>query len=66
MIYGKTDELIKANTKKKLPLDNYSKDVWDIAMRYKKICMENLYTWRSMDKDLLEEAHRLKSNGSRR
>ena len=66
MIYGRTDELIKENMKKKLPWENYSEEVWNIAMRYKKICMENLYTWKNMDRDLLQEAHRIKSNGSRR
>ena len=35
---------------------NYSSKVWKIAQYHKKICMENLYSWKTMDEDLLEEA----------
>jgi|TARA_R110000822_G_C15336165_1_gene495309 hypothetical protein len=35
---------------------NYSTKVWKIAQYHKKICMENLYSWKTMDQDLLEEA----------
>tara|TARA_R110002051_G_scaffold314251_1_gene391124 strand:- start:8145 stop:8366 length:222 start_codon:yes stop_codon:yes gene_type:complete len=39
-----------------LPTKGNSSAVWKLAQRYKRICMENLYTWKTMDQDLLEEA----------
>ena len=38
-------------------------DIYKIAARWKKICFENMYTWRSMDQDIIEEARKL-VNGS--
>lgn len=60
MIYGKIDELIKENTKKILPRKHYTDAVWNLAQRYKGICMENLYTWRTMDEDIMKEARIIK------
>ena len=40
-----------------------SKDVYKLAFRWKKICFENMYTWRTMDQDIINEARKL-INGS--
>ena len=50
------DSLIANHVHKKLPTGKYSAAVWKLAQYHKKICMENLYSWKTMDEDLLEEA----------
>jgi hypothetical protein len=50
------DTSIASHVHKKLPTGNYSAAVWKLAQYHKKICMENLYTWKTMDEDLLEAA----------
>ena len=34
-------------------------DIYKIAERWKKLCLENMYTWRSMDQDIIEEARKM-------
>ena len=33
-----------------------SPDILKIAVRWKMICLENMYTWKSMDRDIIQEA----------
>ena len=54
-----TDESIARHFHNKLPTGKYSTAVWKLAQYHKKICMENLYTWKTMDYDLLEEAAKI-------
>tara|TARA_R110002012_G_scaffold52547_3_gene134904 strand:- start:2538 stop:2759 length:222 start_codon:yes stop_codon:yes gene_type:complete len=53
------DQSITRHFHNKLPTGDYSKAVWKLAQYHKKICMENLYTWKTMDCDLLEEAAKI-------
>ena len=50
------DSSIASQVHKKLPTGKYSAAVWKLAQYHKKICMENLYSWKTMDEDLLKEA----------
>ena len=31
-------------------------NVLKTAIRWKRICLENMYTWKSMDRDIIQEA----------
>ena len=37
----------------------YSEETIKLASHYKKICMENFYTWRNMDEQLCMEADKV-------
>ena len=50
------------STKRKLPQGKHSKEAYALALKYKKICLENKYTWKTMDEDLLIEADKLVKN----
>lgn len=59
---GEVDETITILKKRQLPQGNYSYEVYKTAARLKKICMENVYTWKTMDEDILEEAAKMVEN----
>tara|TARA_R100001230_G_C5647737_1_gene153161 strand:- start:695 stop:910 length:216 start_codon:yes stop_codon:yes gene_type:complete len=44
--------------KRKIVIYPHTKAVFSIAHRWKLICLENHYTWKSMDEDILAEATR--------
>jgi len=58
------DHVIPSYKKRQLPQGKYSDEVYRTAARLKKICMENLYTWKTMDEDILQEAAKMVSNAS--
>jgi len=43
------DHVIPSYRNRQLPQGNHSDEVYRTAARLKKICMENLYTWKTMD-----------------
>lgn len=59
------DQVIPSYKNRQLPQGNYSDEVYRTAARLKKICMENLYTWKTMDEDILEEAAKMVKNAPR-
>ena len=59
---GEVDETITVLKKRQLPQGKYSYEVYKTAARFKKICMENVYTWKTMDEDILEEAAKMVEN----
>ena len=36
--------------------ENITPEVFQLALRWKRICMENMYMWKTMDKDIIKEA----------
>lgn len=36
--------------------NNLTPDVFKLALRWKRLCMENMYMWKTMDKDIIKEA----------
>ena len=44
--------------KRRIQIYPHTKAVFSIAHRWKLICLENHYTWKSMDEDILTEATR--------
>jgi len=56
------DHVISSYRKEQLPQGNHSDEVYRTAARLKKICMENLYCWKTMDEDILSEAEKMVKN----
>lgn len=56
-------ETVNGKTRKrKLPQGKKSDAAYELAYKYKRICLENKYTWKTMDEDLLIEAEKLVRN----
>ena len=57
--------IVRKTILKKKRVSWIAQDIFRTCNKWKKICIENTYIWRTMDRDLLEEAKRLIDDSSK-